>query len=62
MKIINFIWYCIMCMLRGIPAIFGDVPKGYTWKEASIGIITFLIIGSIIIGSICLLIRICGKK
>ena len=47
MVVLNFIWYCIKCMLLCFSAMFGRAP-GITLKEILIGNATLLVIMIII--------------
>lgn len=48
-KILDFIWYCIKCMLDLFSAMFGHVSHESTIKDTIVGFVTLIIIMSIII-------------
>lgn len=48
MVVLEFIWFCIDCMIGCITSMFGNVPDNFTMKEIMIGLITMLIITTII--------------
>ncbi len=48
MKILNFLWYCLSCMLNCFPAMFGHT-EGLTTKRALVGMATFTVIALIIL-------------
>lgn len=61
MVVLDFIWYCISCMMNCFSAMFGHMPKDFTWKEILIGIATLLVI-ILILALIVWLISLIGKK
>ena len=48
MAVLNFIWYCIDCMIGCITSMFGNVPDNFTMKEIIIGLSTMIVIVIII--------------
>lgn len=44
MVVLNFIWYCIKCMLGCFSAMFGRLPEGFTLVYGLVGIATLIII------------------
>ena len=48
-KILDFIWYCIKCMLDLFSAMFGHVSDESTIKDTIVGFVTLIITMSIII-------------
>ena len=48
MVVLNFIWYCIKCMLNLFAAAFGHTPDGFSLKEGLIGGATLIVIMIII--------------
>ena len=48
MFILNFLWYCLRSFFRSVCATTGHVPDGFTWKEGLTGVLTFVVILSII--------------
>lgn len=61
MVVIDFIWYCISCMMTCISAVGGHLPEDFTWKEILIGVATLLVI-ILILALIVWLISLIGKK
>ena len=44
MVVLNFIWYCIKCMLSLFSSAFGHTPEEFTIKEGLIGNATLVVL------------------
>lgn len=51
----EFIKYCLICFMRAFCAAFGDVPKGMTFKQAIVGIVTMAVLVGLGLGILWLL-------
>ena len=58
---LEFIKYCLYCLLMSIAAVFGNNPKGMTIKHAIVGSVTMLVLTGVALGLLWLIAVIVNK-